>query len=262
MKEITLPEMTSLDSISLQLPNGLYSTFRTYLENTRVIGLQEHISRLYDPAIEMGITPIVNVGKLREYIRLALNQFSVETRVRMCMTYDGDIYLEMEPLKRLPDKIYQQGVSVITADYQRQNPRLKSTEFIHSSDELRKRIEKRGIFEALLVKNNRVLEGITSNFFYVLNGNLGTARKDVLLGVTRNSVLTVARKGGFEITYRALQLEQVLNLDEAFLTSSSREIVPIVQIDNYQIGQGVPGKVTHFLLASYKEYVRDVAEQI
>jgi len=262
MEEINLPDMTSLDGVSRQLPHSLYSTFRTYSGNTRVIGLKRHLARLYDPAKGQGITPSVADKKLREYLRLALNQLSGETRVRVCMTYDGDFYLELESLKRLSDKIYQQGVSVITTDYHRQNPRLKSTDFIEASDELRKWIEQKGIFEALLVKNNRILEGMTSNFFYVLNGKLGTARKNILLGVTRHSVLNVARRGGFEIAYRALMKEQVPDLDEAFLTSSSREIVPIVQIDNHQIGGGIPGRITHILIGSYKNYVMKVAEEI
>ena len=260
--EISLPDMTSLDAITRQLPQGFYSTFRTYASGTRVIGLKAHLSRLYRPATRNDIAPSADITKLRKNLRKILNEYPDEARIRVMMAYDGRIYAAVEPMKPLPPEIYQQGVKVITTDLQRQTPRLKSTRFIAASDAVRELVKGSQVFEALLVKNGRILEGMTSNFFYYTQGALGTARKNILLGVTRQAVLRVARGSGFRVVYRSLKQEQVPSLDEAFLTSSSRGIVPIVQIDGMRVGRGTPGNVTRRLMGAYRDYVQRIAEQI
>ena len=103
---------------------------------------------------------------------------------------------------------------------------------------------------------------MTSNVFYVKDGKLGTARKDILLGVTRRTVLHVARGNGLDILYRAVKREQVPALDETFITSSSRGIVPVIQIDDVPVGEGVPGSITKKLMKDYDEYVMRVAKRL
>jgi branched-subunit amino acid aminotransferase/4-amino-4-deoxychorismate lyase len=83
-----------------------------------------------------------------------------------------------------------------------------------------------------------------------------------LLGVTRRTVLRVARGSGLEIVYRPLKREQVPALDEAFLTSSSRGIVPIIEIDDFTVGEGIPEPITKRLIKAYSEYVLQAAEKI
>lgn len=170
--------------------------------------------------------------------------------------------MAIEPLRPLPAEIYLRGVKVVTTGIERQNPRLKSTSFISASQNARKQIAGSDIFEALLVRNGLIMEGMTSNFFYVLRGRLGTARKDILLGVTRRTVLRVARGSGISILYRPLKREQVPALEEAFITSSSRGIVPVVRIDGTIVGEGSPGSVTKELSNAYDEYVIRHAELI
>ena len=257
-----MPGMTSLDAITRQLPQGFYSTFRTYAGGTRVIGLKAHLRRLYGPGEEQGIIPAMDAVTLKKQLAKLLKSYPDEARVRVMMTYSGEMYLALEPLKRLPPEIYQQGVQVITTNLQRESPRLKSTKFITTSDTLRTRLKGSRIFEALLVKNGRILEGMTSNFFYIRDGKVCTARRDILLGVTRRTVLRVARGNGVGVVYRALKREQVRAVDEAFLTSSSRGIVPIVQIDDLRVGQGSPGNVTRQLMTAYQDYVLCTAELI
>jgi branched-chain amino acid aminotransferase len=190
-----------------------------------------------------------------------------EARVRVMETRSGDIYIAIEPLKSLPREIYETGVRVETTTIQRHDPRVKSTTFISASDEERRHIAKEGIFEALLVKNGRILEGMTSNFFYVVGRDgippyLATARNDILLGVTRTMVIRAARGRGVEARYRPLRVDQLSLVEEAFITSSSRGIVPVIQIDEVIIGGGGVGEVTRMLMAAYAEYVLRHAEKI
>ena len=252
-RAITLPDMSSLDAITRQLPDGYYSTFRTYDRRTRVIGLSAHLRRL----------PNVDASALRwSLLRLLEPYHPGEARVRVIETRQRAVYVAIEPLTLLPTNVYEKGVRAETTSIQRHAPRAKSTAFISASGEERKHIAQEGLFEALLVKNGRILEGMTSNFFYVLDDILFTAQRDILLGVTRTMVIRAARGRGVEVRYRALKLSQLPALEEAFITSSSRGIVPIIQIDDMRVGQGRVGRITKELMAAYEEDVLKQAEKI
>jgi branched-chain amino acid aminotransferase len=256
----------TLDEVTRQLPEGYYSTFRTFVGGTRVIGLSAHLRRLYEPVP----TPEVDAPSLRRQLRSLLESYQPnEARVRAVMTSLGQTYIAISPLVPLPPEIYENGVRVETTELQRHHPRLKSTSFIGRSDPERKHIAQVGIFEALLVKDEKILEGMTSNFFYIVGRNarsipphVCTARDDILLGVTRETVIEIAQDKGVEVKYQPLQLDQLVQIDEAFITSSSRGIVPVIQIDNVAIGQGRPGPITRRLIAAYENYVIEKAEEI
>jgi branched-chain amino acid aminotransferase len=255
---VTLPDMSSLDTITRQLPDGYYSTFRTYAGCTRVIGLSAHLRRL----------PTENAPGLRRNLIQWLEPYRPgEARVRIIETKQGQIYVAIEPLKPLPRDVYEKGVQVETTSVQRNNPRAKSTAFISISAEERKHIAREGIFEALLVKNGKILEGMTSNFFYVvwqegIPPYLGTAQRDILLGVTRTMVIRAARGQAIEVRYRALELTQLPAVKEAFITSSSRGIVPVVQIDDVQVGKGKVGPITKKLISAYEADILKNSEAI
>ena len=255
-------QATTFDELTHQLPQGFYTTFRTYDGGKRVLGLKAHLERLYKPATLLKINPAVSVETLRHQAAQILDNYPDEARVRLVMTKDGDIYIALTALIPLPPEIYQYGVKVITTDVQRESPRLKLTAFIGASESTRAQIARSEIFEALLVRKNTILEGMTSNFFYVKDKIIGTAQNHILLGVTRRTVLRVIRGSGFDIVYRPLKREQVAALSEAFLTSSSRGIVPIIQIDDTSVGEGSPGPITKKLMDGYKLYVKQHAEII
>jgi branched-chain amino acid aminotransferase len=264
-EEIKFPDQSSLDAITRQLPEGYYSTFRTYDGCMRVLGLRDHLQRL----------PGVDASSLRRYLLQLLNPFrppfgprarrgetADEARVRIMETKQGQVYIAIETLKLLPREVYENGVQVETTEIRRDSPRIKSTAFIGESDMERKNIAKKGIFEALLVKNGRILEGMTSNFFYIRESVLYTTQRNILLGVTRRTVIRVARGRGVKVRYSPLKLNQLSAIDEAFITSSSRGIVPVVQIDDVPVGQGRVGELTKQLSGAYVEYVIRKAERI
>ncbi|GAB4466800.1 MAG: hypothetical protein Kow0070_29920 [Anaerolineales bacterium] len=260
-KEIDISNASSLDAVTRQLPEGYYTTFRTYDSCTRVIGLKAHLRRL----------PNADASLLRRNLYRLLEPYRPgEARVRLMETRQGRVYISIEPLKLPPPEVYERGVRVETVTLQRKNPREKSTAFIGASEEERKKIAKLGLFEALLVKNGRILEGMTSNFFYVRGGVLYTARRGILLGVTRTMVIRAARGAGVQVRYQPLKLNQLPAVDEAFITSSSRGIVPVIQIDDIPVGEGrrraepaeAVGALTKQLSAAYEAYVRQRAERI
>lgn len=278
-QNIRLPvEAASLDEFTRQLPAGYYSTFRTFNGCTRVLGLSAHLRRLYEavPA------PEVSESSLRRKLLTLLEPYRPdEARVRMMMTRQGQAFIAIELLQALPHEVYEKGVRAETTEIKRQTPRLKSTAFIAASDFERKHLAQEGIFEALLVKNGEILEGMTSNFFYVKplpaerneellprrtqtkrRANLYTAQDNILLGITRETVIDIARGRGVDVKFEALKRDQLPAIDEAFITSSSRGVVPVVQIDDVTIGQGRPGPTTKELSAAYDQYVGEKAEKI
>ena len=259
-------EFPDFDSITTALPTGLYTTFRTYAGRTRVIGLQSHLDRLYLPAKALGIAPAIRrVSAFREVLAELLLPFDApEARIRLILDISADpgtIYALLQPLQILPVEIYENGVHVEISRTSRQKPSLKQTSFISESAFDRTRVGEE-LFEILLTNKRRVLEGMTSNFFYVKEGEVCTAGRGVLIGVTRQTVLALAQMERIKTCIRALPLNEIPLIEEAFITSSSRGIVPVVQIDAQQVADGKVGGLTRKLMRLYEENVLSLAEEI
>lgn len=263
---LSLPDMSSLDAISRQLPNGLYSTFRTFGGGQRVLDLEHHLRRLYDPLAALAVTPEVSVPEVRSALRLTLKDFAPgEARVRLSLSTSetpGRVFLAIEPLLPPAETVYQRGVQTVLSPVERATPRLKTTAFIGASDQARQSIQKSGVYEALMVRNGRILEGLTSNFYAVKAGRIVTAREGILLGVTRRAVLRVARAAGLGFSYRALRVAELPEIEEAFITSSGRGVVPVVEIEGRPVGDGQVGPVARKLREAYDAYVLRRAEAI
>jgi branched-chain amino acid aminotransferase len=251
----------TLDEMTRELPQGFYTTFSTLANGTRVMGLHAHLQRLYTPALAQGIVPSVDEPTLRirvhEITKLVLPR---ESRIRLILTKnDGVVYVGVQPFEPLSKSIYENGVGVISTELTREAPRVKDTSFISSSVDQRKQVG-RDVFEVLLVKNGKILEGMTSNYYVIKGNTLITSQKGILLGITRRAVLRIARRQGMSIEYRAPKLNEKIN--EAFLTSSSRGVVPIISINDHPVGQGKVGKWAKMLSKVYQAYVEDRSERI
>lgn len=256
---------SDFDSITMELPSGLYTTFRTYADRTKVIGLRAHLDRLYLPAQTLATQVVLNRGRLRKMLVDLLKAFTPnEARVRLILDMSrkpGEIYVLLQDLQTLPAQIYQDGVHVGISRGSRKKPLLKQTTFIKESSAERKRLG-REIFEVLLAHNGLILEGMTSNFFYLLRGELGTAGRGVLSGVTREAVIQIASKAGLQVRYKALSLREIPEIREAFITSSSRGVVPVVRIVDQPVGNGQVGETTKQLMDLYEQKISDIAEPI
>jgi branched-chain amino acid aminotransferase len=277
----------SLDEMTRGLSQGFYTTFSTLAAGTKVLGLHAHIQRLYVPALELGLVPSVDESTLKlRLAELAKINLPHESRIRLILTKDdGIIYVGIQPFAPLPDSVYRNGVHAVTSGVSRSDPRIKGTDFIAKSAAQRKLV-KGDVFEVLLTHNGKILEGMTSNFYVIARRSLATtkqspiasrgllrspslarndatlitARSGILLGVTRRAVLRLARGEGMSIEYRPPNVGE--EFDEAFLTSSSRGIVPIVSIDGNPVGEGKAGEWTKRLMKAYREYVERKAEEV
>jgi branched-chain amino acid aminotransferase len=263
--ELHLKDHSSLDAISGQLPDGFYTTFRTYGQGTKVVGLTSHLSRLYPPTVKPSPIPACTATEIRFVLdRIVEDYRPQESRVRISRAdKTGRLFLVIQPLILPPPEVYEQGVYVIITKAHRQTPSFKKTAFISESKPDRVFVASTDAYEGLIVRNQRILEGITSSFFYVMAGELGTAGRGVLAGVTRGEILKIARSSlSLSIRFKALRIAQVPFIQEAFICSSSREIVPVVQLDEVRIGSGRVGDVTQSLMQAYRESVMLRAESI
>ncbi len=259
-------DLPDFDAVTTELPPGLYTTFRTYAGRTKVLGLHSHLERLYLPAKAQGIVPTVRrPDDFRQVLFELLSRFDApEARVRLILDSSvepGTMYVRLQALRTLPDDVYENGVQLEISRSSREKPSLKRTTFINETTLERKRIGGE-IFELLLTDKGRILEGMTSNFFYVREGMLCTAGRGVLIGVTRQTLITLAKREGMKFCIRALRVNELPSISEAFITSSSRGIVPVVGIDARQVGHGGVGPMTRHLMQLYNEEVLALAEEI
>jgi branched-chain amino acid aminotransferase len=254
-------QASTLDEMTRELPEGFYTTFSTLDHGTKVFGLHAHLQRLYIPAADLGINIEIREPALRNKIaELAKLNFPSESRIRVILTKnEGLLYIGIQLFEKLSQEIYENGVKVVTTQLVRRSPLIKDTNFISTSLAEREKISQ-DVFEVLLTRDGKILEGMTSNFYAIRGKTLITAKHGILHGVTRQLILRLARGQGMIMEYHAPDINEKMN--ESFLTSSSRGVVPIIAIDERVVGQGRVGRVTKQLSASYEAYVKDKSESI
>jgi branched-subunit amino acid aminotransferase/4-amino-4-deoxychorismate lyase/CTP:molybdopterin cytidylyltransferase MocA len=257
--------VTSLDDVSLLLPGGAYTTFRTY-SHSKAIRFQEHLLRLADSAQRTHTQVQLQPEGLRRALRTILQQSPfADARVRVTLDLENEpdnLYVSLEELHTPPAEAYLAGVKVNTQIMHRENPRAKLTGFIATAAGLRARMAQ-GINETLMVQEDgMILEGLSSNFFALQGNTLRTADQGVLAGITRSIVLDIARQLAIPVALDGVQAAEIPLLDECFITSASRAVLPVVQIDGQVIGSGQPGPVTIQLIEKFQAWVESEAEAI
>jgi D-alanine transaminase len=172
------------------------------------------------------------------------------------------VYMMSEPLTP-PDNKGQHGVAAITAtDFRWLRCDIKSISLL-ANVLLRQYALDCGVSEALLIRDGYLTEGAASNIFIVKNGMLYTPPINhlVLAGVTYEIVLELARTHHIPIGVRAICQEELFTADEVWLTSSTKEIVAITELDQKPIGQGKPGPVFTRMYELYQTFKQTVLYQ-
>jgi branched-subunit amino acid aminotransferase/4-amino-4-deoxychorismate lyase len=168
----------------------------------------------------------------------------------------------LETLHIPSDEEYANGVRVVTYHLQRQNPKAKLTSFIETANHVRQSLPP-GINEAVMIgEEGHLLEGLSSNFFAVLDHEIWTAEQGVLSGITRSMVLDVASQEGLTMHLEGLPAEKLSLVDEVFITSASRAVLPVTEIDGKPVGSGRPGVITLLLLRRYREMIEQALETL
>ena len=252
-------EAATMAEASAALPDGSYTTLRTYGGNG-VVRLPRHVRRLVE-----SLPPPRRLPLDDEALRAALAHAVRETahdESRMRVTFAPPrLFVAIERFVPPDPALQQTGVACMTMQVTRERPEAKDTRFLATAHTAYATLPAM-IHEGLLLSSDgAILEGLSSNFFGILDGRLHTEDARVLAGVTRSMVLEIAK----DVLPRGegpVRREAVPELQEAFITSVSREVLPVVKIDGTTIGSGKPGPLTIDIARRFREAVGREVERL
>jgi branched-chain amino acid aminotransferase len=252
---------------------GIYETMRTY--HGRPFLFDRHMRRLRNSArmiaLDIPFTDADMASQIRDTMAAAdLNGSEAYIRVLVTrgigeLTYDPQatptpsVVIIVKPHADPPSDVYERGVRVVIVDVVRNhpqtvNPMIKSNNLLNCALAGQEAIRKGG-FEGIM-RNFRgeLTECTTSNLFIVKNGAALTPplESGLLPGITREFLFEIGKEVGVDVREQVLRDGDLFSADEAFLTSTTREAVPIVKVDDRTIGSGRPGPVTQKLLDGFR----------
>ncbi len=236
----------SLAEAAAQEPNGVYTVARTF-KRDHTLMLNDHLSRLEQSAALVGLNVTLDRAALRNALRTLIEPTNFEdTRFRITIPQETPerIYIAIERYKPVPPEILAGGARCVTIQMARHNPAAKTTAWIA---ERRATVEAfpAGIYEGILVNEaGDLLEGTSSNFYAIMDDCLHTAPDGAALGgIAQRIVLTVAPEV-LPVERTAVNVSDLRFLEEAFITSAGRGVVPVIMVDGQVIAAGQPGPFT------------------
>jgi branched-chain amino acid aminotransferase len=253
---------------------GVYETLRTY--NGRPFLYDRHIRRLRRSA-EMIVldvpfsddelaariretTASAKMGQAEAYIRVLLTRGIGELTYDPKATPTPSVVIIVKPNVDPPAEAFEKGVKVCLSPILRNhpgsvNPMIKSNNLLNNALAMQEALRRGGTEAIMRNYRGELTECTQSNVFIVKNGAVLTAPIDagLLPGITREFVFEIGRDVAVSVRDQVLHDEDLFAADECFLTSTTKEIVPIVQVDDRQIGSGAPGPVTKKLLDAFRK---------
>jgi branched-chain amino acid aminotransferase len=250
----------SLAAASASLPEGAYTTLRTYGKR-RLLRLDLHLRRLWESAALPGPPGALDPALVRSSLRAALDTTAhPESRLRLTFA-PPRLFVSVERFVPLPARLYAEGVVCTTVRVRRDNPRAKDTRFIATAQKAYRGLAP-GVEEGLIVaEDGALLEGLSSNFFAIAGGTLRTEQEHALPGITRSVVLEVAA-AVLPIETRPIRQSELPVVTEAFITSVSRGVLPVARIDDSAVGDGRVGPRTRAIADGFAALVEREAEPL
>ena len=258
--------------------DSVYETLRTY--SRKPFLFSKHFARLQHSADAIYLhVPWTNDKMLSEVLRTveaARNQ--TEARIRIVVTRGaGEVNLDpasctspnvviiVTSLTELPAAVYENGVEVIISSVHRipQFGEAKTGNLVRQVLALREAKAAKAFEAILLTPDGKISDGITSNVYLVKGQQLLTPSlaAGIVNGITRAVVLDLARRSGMTVIEGLLDPGEIDMASEMFLTSTTRELVPIVRVNGKDVGGGRPGRTTLQLLAGYRREVSVLIEE-
>ena len=259
--------------------DGVFEGMRSY--GGKVFRLEQHLQRLWDSAkaiwleipvtqeaLAAAVTATLSANDIQDgYIRLVVTRGAGTLGLDPNRTSDPQVIIITDHITLYPDEYYENGLKIVTVATRRNhpdalNPRIKSLNYLNN---ILAKIEglQAGCVEALMLNHrDEVAECTGDNIFLVKSGCLITPATDagILEGITRQAVIELAQEAGMDVREPTIKLDDVYQADECFLTGSAAEVVPVVQVDDCQIGTGTPGPVTCDLMKRFRELVNPASE--
>ena len=261
--------------------DGIFEGIRAY--NGRIFKLTEHTNRFFDCAKAILLDIPHTVEEINEivletcrrnniqdgYIRLVATRGVGDLGISPANCKKTFIFCIAATISLYPEEMYKTGIPVITAQQRRNNPtivdpQIKSLNYLNN---ILAKMEANyaGAQEAIMLAQSGVVAECTAdNIFIVKEGVIYTppCYCGALDGITRRTIMALAKKAGYELHEKEFTLFNVYNADECFLTGTGAECIPVTTADHRTIGSGKIGPITEKILTLYREYVRTTGTEI
>jgi D-alanine transaminase len=266
-----------IDERGHQFGDGVYEVVKVY--QSKPFMLDEHLQRLEKSATAIQLKLNYTKQELKDIISegIEISELSeadaevylqvtrgIAQRFHLFPDVPSSTTMTIRPARSISESFRNNGVPVMLMDDERwENCYIKSLNLLPNI--LAKHAAtSSGCYEAILVKNGYVTEGSSTNVFAIKEGVLYTIplSKKILHGITRHTVLELARKLDIPLKEESMTPEFLKAADEAFITSTTAEVLPISSVDGQEIGSGKPGPITLKLQQSYCHLYETRAKEI
>lgn len=248
--------------------DGVYEVIPVY--NGHLFRIHEHLQRLDDSLSAVGIKLeldhsqwqlILNElvsknGGGNQSVYLQITRGVAPRDHAFPIATQPTVFVMSHPLKPVADEIRQHGVRAVTLEDIRWKYCHIKTIALLPNILLRQQALDSGAVEAILIRDGEITEGAASNLFIVHQGVVKTPPKGPLLlpGITRDLVLELAQQQQIPCAETTITLAELQQADEIWLTSSTKEILPVTHLDNQAIANGKPGPVWQQMITIYQDY--------
>lgn len=250
------------------LGDGVYEVIPAYAG--KLFRLKEHLDRLQSSLDAIRLENPLPYEQWEEMLsRLVKENFDPNLSVYLQVTRGAavrdhafpkdtpaSIFAMANKIQALPEKYYQEGVAAITVEDNRwQRCDIKSISLL-ANVLLRQQAVDQGVSEAILVRDGMLTEGSASNVFVVVDGEIRTPPKGqyILPGITRDLVLELALENKMPAAEKPVSVQELLAADEVWITSSTKEVLPVTRLNGQAVGSGKPGKVWEKMSDIYRAY--------
>jgi branched-chain amino acid aminotransferase len=251
-----------ITDLSIQRGYGIFDFLKTV--NGKPIFLEDHLDRFYSSAEQMRIPVKPKKKELSELLLELLTKNNLsESGVRITLTggYSPDgfnIASESNIIVTQQDFVInrdpEKSTSLITYDYQRQFASAKTLDYLKAIW-LQPVLKEKGVEDVLYHDKGMLRECPRANFFLINERDeILTAKNNILRGITRKHLLQLGGQN-FKITESDVTIDDLNNAKEAFISSTTKNILPVTRIDGRMFGDGKPGPVTRELMKEFDEYV-------
>ena len=252
----------SVNDLGLQRSYGVFEYIRKY--NSKFFRFSNHFERFVNSAGMLRLEIPYSETEIFELSDQLVNKSNLLNPAIKIILTGGvtDDYIFRKPgfiiiaeeLRLYPSKLFEEGIKLLTMEFQRELPAVKSTNYMNEIRLTHLKIE-RGVADFLYTTNNKITECPRSNIFIFKNEKLITPQKDILPGITRQIVIELARNT-YSVEEKVITKDELFAADEVFITSTSKGIMPVVKVDDHLIGNGNIGKNTKVLTNTFYEYTQ------
>ncbi len=253
--------------------DGVYEVIPVY--KGRPFGLNDHLDRLIHSLEAIEVPNPYSVSEWTGLIQAVLDKntpqadfslycqvtrgFSPERRLQVSTTLTPTVFIMATPYVYASIETLAKGIkAIVMSDLRSQHTHIKSTSLL-ASTLMRLEAQRADASEIIIVHQDLAIEAASSNLFLVKKGILYTPPKSprLVAGVTRDKILALAQTLAIPIREEECPVDAVFSADEVWVSGSTKEIVPIIQIDESKIGTGQAGPVWHRMITAYKALIAE-----